>query len=147
VAVDDSRLAAAIRFVRARALGRLTVPEVVDHAGMSRRSLELGFRKTLGHSVIREITRLRIAHARQRLAATDMPLADIAAECGIEWGTSLSALFRKETGMTPGQYRRRQRSPADQTSQEPVEPADQPDASADQPDKQPDEQADDPDRP
>ena len=38
-----------------------------------------------------------------------MPLVEIAAECGLEWGTSLSALFRRETGMTPRQYRQIQR--------------------------------------
>jgi LacI family transcriptional regulator len=107
LAVDSPRLARAIRYVRAHATEGLRVSDVIDHAGMSRRGLELGFKRNLGRTVHAEIIRVQVEEARRLLAGSELPIADISARCGFAWGTTLSSVFRRETGMTPNQYRRR----------------------------------------
>jgi LacI family transcriptional regulator len=73
---------------------------------MSRRGLELGFKRCLGRTIHDEITRVRIDAARNLLAMTDLPIAEIALRCGFEWGSTLSSVFRRVTGTTPRTFRK-----------------------------------------
>ena len=45
--------------------------------------------------------------AKHLLHQTDMPLADIAARSGFSYPSKLSAVFKRATGTSPGQYRKR----------------------------------------
>ena len=47
----------------------------------------------------------RISSARELLAKIDLPIADIAGSCGYENPFAFSRAFRRETGMTPREYR------------------------------------------
>lgn len=105
-AVDNPELARAIRFIRTRALEPLTVEEVVSECGLSRRGLELAMRRSFGRTVQQEIRCVRVAEAKRLLSSTSLPIADIGPRCGFEWGTTLNAVFRRETGMTPRDYRK-----------------------------------------
>jgi transcriptional regulator GlxA family with amidase domain len=67
------------------------------------------FHAMLGVSVHEEISRVRIARAKALLGSSNLPLADVAVRCGLEWSTSLGKLFRKHVGVTPGEYRKRLR--------------------------------------
>jgi transcriptional regulator GlxA family with amidase domain len=64
-------------------------------------------RRNLGRTVQEEIKRIRVAEAKRLLSSTSLPIADIGPRCGFEWGTTLNAVFRRETGMTPRDYRKR----------------------------------------
>lgn len=52
------------------------------------------------------IRSFRIAKARQLLVSTEMPIAAIARECGFGNNTYFSRLFKRETGLSPSQYRK-----------------------------------------
>ena len=56
------------------------------------------------------VTKLRLEKARQLLTLTDMPIADIAMECGYEDNAYFCRQFRKNMNMTPGSYRMQSRS-------------------------------------
>lgn len=49
--------------------------------------------------------RKRIAFARQELARTRRSVGEIAAACGYENQGKFGEVFRRETGMTPLEYR------------------------------------------
>jgi LacI family transcriptional regulator len=104
---DQPGIARAIRHVRAHALEPLTVAQVARHAHVSRRTVELGFRRNLGRTVYQEITRVRMEHARELLAMTDLAIDDIAVRVGLEWASSLTVTFKKVVGLTPTAYRKR----------------------------------------
>lgn len=109
LAVDDPRLAAAVAHIRQNACADIRIDRVARQAGLSRRNLELLMKRHLGLSVLEEITRVRIQHAKELLGSSDLSLAEIAVRCGLKWANSLSKLFARHVGMPPGTYRKRAR--------------------------------------
>jgi AraC family transcriptional regulator len=66
----------------------------------------VAFRNSLGTSPHEFLIRRRIARAQQLMLSTDMPLCDIACECGLADQAHLSRLFRKVVGETPAAWRK-----------------------------------------
>ena len=52
------------------------------------------------------LTALRMAFARELLAEDEWSIAQIAERCGFVSESHFQSLFKRQTGMTPGQYRR-----------------------------------------
>ena len=57
----------------------------------------------------RWLTNQRIERARDLLATGNLPIAEIALDCGFADQSHLTTAFRKATGVTPGAYRREAR--------------------------------------
>jgi len=106
MAVRDPDVAAAMRFIRDNAHRALQVGDVIDAVAISRRSLERRFREHVGKSPQQEIQRVHIERARTLLAETDLAMPEIAENSGFKNADRLAAVFRRETGFTPSQYRR-----------------------------------------
>lgn len=64
-----------------------------------------GFRIALGMTPYRYVLEQRVAHARELLRTTGLPIADIAVECGFRTPSHLSAKFRARVGTSPSRYR------------------------------------------
>jgi len=95
VAVDDRRMAGVMRYLNEHALDPITVDDVLRAHPMARRSMERKFRQLFGCSVIEQIRRLRINHARMLLAETDAPVTGIAEQCGFSSYNYLNRIFKK----------------------------------------------------
>jgi LacI family transcriptional regulator len=106
LAIGGLRLRQGVQFIRAHACGPIGVDQVARHCGLPRRRLEQQMQKVLGCTVHQEITRVRIARAKQLLRGSNKPLVEIALECGLEWSSSLCKIFSREVGVSPGQYRK-----------------------------------------
>jgi len=63
------------------------------------------FKGSFGDSPMHYLIRTRIEHACQLLHMTDLPVQQIARQCGIENAYYFSRLFKKITGTTPSRYR------------------------------------------
>lgn len=63
------------------------------------------FIRLTGTSMHKYILRLRISEAKRLIANTDMPLNRIAEKSGFASDTYFSAYFKKETNLSPSQYR------------------------------------------
>jgi LacI family transcriptional regulator len=109
VAINDSNVAAALRFIRERACGGVQVEQVCRHVGISRRALERGFARFFQSTPHEQILQVRIRRVQELLAHTDEPLEAIAKKSGFARAAYLSVCFRRETGQTPGEYRRQVR--------------------------------------
>ncbi len=109
LAVGNATVTEALRFVREHVRDGIKPEDVLARVNVSRSYLEQHFKASLGRTIHQEITRSRIQLTREMLAATDLPLPDIAARCGYSDRTRLSSIFRRETGMTPKAYRRQAR--------------------------------------
>ena len=105
VAVDDDRLAAALRHIREHASEGIGVDDVARAAALSRSSLERGFRAALGRTPHDELVRVRLELARRLLAETDLKLAAVAQKSGFQHAQRLCERFKAKYGMTPGEYR------------------------------------------
>jgi len=109
LAIDDPNIAAAVRFIRDSACQGITASQVVERSSISRSMLERGFHKYVGRTPQAEIRHIQIERVKQLLAQTDLPMADIAERTGFEHPEYLSFAFKRETGRTPGQFRREAR--------------------------------------
>jgi LacI family transcriptional regulator len=113
LAVEDALVAQAIAFIRDNSQHNLTVDDVVHSVPLSRRALETRFKNAVNRTPHQEITRVRANAIRELLYVSDMTLSELAEILSFEHPEYLSVFFKKETGMTPKQYRdeaRRHRS-------------------------------------
>jgi LacI family transcriptional regulator len=108
-AIADADVAAALRFIRQNACSGIQVCDVVQAVAVSRSALESRFKTTIGRTMHAEIQRLQIERVRQLAASTNLPLKEIAATAGFAYVQYMTTLFRRQTGQTPGEYRRRAR--------------------------------------
>jgi LacI family transcriptional regulator len=99
----------AIRFMREHAYRGISVQDVLDHAKLSRRSLENHVRAVLGHAPHQELVRLRVERATHLLDSSSLSVLEIARRAGFSDGRQMSETFRRHLALTPSQYRRRQR--------------------------------------
>jgi transcriptional regulator GlxA family with amidase domain len=88
------------------------VAEIVARAGMPATTFIRHFKAATGYTPLAYIQALRIEEAKQLLETGDAPVEQIGAEVGYEDVGSFRRLFRRLTGITPGEYRRKFRMPA-----------------------------------
>jgi len=79
---------------------------VVAASNVPERTFKRRFKTATGSTLIDHVQNLRIEEAKQRLETTDTSFDDISAEVGYENPGFFRRLFKRRTGLTPGQYRR-----------------------------------------
>lgn len=109
LAVEDEHVAKALRYIRAHACDGMTVKDLLREVPLSRRSLEHRFRRLLKRTPKDEVRRLQVERAKSLLTGTDLKIARVSDEAGFHQPAYLSSVFRKLTGTTPAEYRRRAR--------------------------------------
>ncbi len=105
LAIDDDAVVRAVRFIQAQATRRIHVNDVLQEVPVSRRMLELQFRRYLGCSPAQHIRQVRLEKAKQLLIQTELPIVEIAVASGFANATRLGVAFRKLFGMNPRAYR------------------------------------------
>lgn len=65
------------------------------------------FRQEMGQTFSAYVRQVRTKHARELLSTTELPISDIADLCGFSDQSHLTLVFRREIGMTPGEFRKR----------------------------------------
>lgn len=107
IVVEDPQVAIALRYIRLHASMGLSVEDVASQVPLSRRTLERRIRESLDCSINELIIRHQLEQAKKLLAETDWSLMVIASRSGFRHGEYLSTLFKREMGITPGEYRRK----------------------------------------
>ncbi len=107
LALGDPILIRALSFLRQHAARALHVEQIAQHVGVSRRVLERRFMDYLRRSPADEIRRVHLERARKLLLGTDLPMARIAELSGFGSQAYFSELFRRHTGSTPVEYRKK----------------------------------------
>ncbi len=107
-----SNVSKAVEYIRNNFQSKLTNPGLAKAAGLSERQLNRKFHEAFGMTPYEFITRTRIQGASEALARSDAPIVQIAVEFGFCDQSAFTLQFRKHTGITPKQFRRRYHSPA-----------------------------------
>lgn len=107
LAVEDPHVVQALRFIREHACEPINVADVLRVVPVSRRVLEKRFLELLNHTPHAEIVAVRIQRVKQLLADTTLSQEEIALRSGFEHPEYLSVLFKRETGLSPREFRRR----------------------------------------
>lgn len=104
---ERAELAPAIRaYIYAHYADPLSINQLKTHFFCSRATLINAYRNRYGESINGCITRVRIEHAKERLAYSRSTIKEIASACGFSNQNYFSKVFLKETQKTPTQYRR-----------------------------------------
>lgn len=106
LALEDAELVFALRFIRDHACEGITVGRILKQLAISRATLERRFQRMLGRSPKAEIERVRLDRARRLLVETPYKLQQVAAMIGYRTAAQFALAFKRQTGQTPGQYRR-----------------------------------------
>jgi len=105
LAITDPQVSRTVRFIRDHACEGIKVGDLLRAVPVSRRILEARFKKLLGHSPHDEILRVQLQRVKQLLEETDLPLKVIADRAGFKHVEYLSAVFKRQIGHPPGEYR------------------------------------------
>jgi AraC family transcriptional regulator len=92
-------------YVEANLEASLTISELAEVAGLSEFHFARMFKATTGETPHAFVQRHRIGRACELLAATQLPLAEVALTCGFSSQSHFAEAFRKRTGVTPSAYR------------------------------------------
>ncbi|MEW6193571.1 MAG: DNA-binding transcriptional regulator [Bacteroidota bacterium] len=106
LAVNDTEVAKAIRFIKQNAKNKLLVNDVVKNTYLNRRSLELRFRKTIHRSIQQEIRHVRVEWISKLLLETDLPVSEITSLFNFTDVEHISRYFKKEKGMGLKEFRK-----------------------------------------
>jgi transcriptional regulator GlxA family with amidase domain len=87
----------------------LNIDSVARRAGMSRRNLCRAFHRHTGMTPSKFVEAARVDAAQRWLAQSDHSLDDVAQRCGFGSAETLRRTFRRCLGVTPSDYRQRER--------------------------------------
>ena len=79
-------------------------------ANISYFALSRNFKSAVGLNFSDYCNLLRIRFAEDMLISTDLPISDIAAEIGIDTPSCFSRLFKNANGISPQEFRSRNRT-------------------------------------
>ncbi|HVX63167.1 MAG TPA: AraC family transcriptional regulator [Pirellulales bacterium] len=98
-----------IDFMESHLAEPLAMDDLAREANCSRARLFQIFKDATGMTPNHYLQRLRIQRAQTALASTDEPVTSIALRCGFSTSQYFSNVFRKHFGLTPSDFRRRER--------------------------------------
>ncbi len=102
---EDIRLAQ--DFILKNACKGINVKDVMETQKVSRVTFERRFKEHTGQTPGAEIRRIRIEKAADLLKETRIAVSEVASRCGFDGSSRFSLFFRKRTGLSPSEYRRR----------------------------------------
>jgi len=109
IAVEDLHVGAAVHFIHDHPGEAFGVHEVVEATTISRRLLEIRFRRLLGCTLYDYICRKRMERAKQLLTAPErIKLHKVAKLSGFSSLDQMRLVFKRMIGMSPLEYRRKE---------------------------------------
>jgi len=105
-AVADPFLALVLRWMQENSHRPIQIIDVEQQFGVSRRMLEHRFHQHLESTPAHVLRRMRLQNVKRFLGDTSLPLARIATLTGFNHVEVLVRTFRRELGITPGEFRR-----------------------------------------
>jgi transcriptional regulator GlxA family with amidase domain len=103
----DAVVLAAQRWIADNYAVAAPVAEMVRRSGLTARTFKRRFKAATGETTISYVQRIRIERAKHALETGSAPIEEISWAVGYEDPASFRRLFKRLTGLTPGEYRRR----------------------------------------
>jgi len=97
----------ALAYVETNFKGNPTLEELAKKVGFSTAYFSRLFSKQMGMSYTEYLDKIKIKHVQILLTQTNKTIMEIAEETGYCHGNYLNTQFKKHFGMTPGQYRKK----------------------------------------
>lgn len=103
----DQRANRAIEYMKERLAENITIDDLAREAGISEFHFVRMFRERIGVTPAQYLHRLRMDRAHELLATSDMPISQVALQCGYTNHSAFSATVRTHTGVSPSVLRQR----------------------------------------
>ena len=107
--LSPASLKRSMDYMRSKVADDPSLEEIATSAGLSQFHFLRAFKTSTGRTPFQWLQDFRIELACGLLAATDMPLAQLALEVGFKNQSHFTNVFRRSTGTTPAQWRARTR--------------------------------------
>jgi len=101
----EKSVATAVRFIDENFASELRVNEIAKMVYLSPDHFTEVFSAVMGRTPRDYIRHVRVEHAKAGLQNSDIPITQLALECGLCDHAHLSQVFRAVVGMTPSKYR------------------------------------------
>lgn len=102
---QDPVVVAAVRFIEDRYGDPVTIDHLLEKVGVSRRNLENRMKRATGRTPYAALCRERVKRAKTMLTETRLTISQIARACGFDDQGNFGVMFKRETKLTPSQYR------------------------------------------
>lgn len=103
----DPAVRDALHLIRTRCGEGIGVGDVLDGISVSRRTLENRLKRVTGRTILAEIQQAQIDKATAMVVHSQQTMGQIARKCGFGRQEQFNRVFKRITGLTPGQYRQR----------------------------------------
>ena len=103
--VQNSKVLTIIELMEANLSEPLSLIDIADHVGLSRRQIERLFRQEMGRSPARYYLEIRLDRARHLLIQSSLPVVEVAVACGFVSASHFSKCYREIYGRSPQQER------------------------------------------
>ncbi len=104
--ISDQHIKNIMKFIDENYMNDISMDEIFELVPLSRRSVELRFKKATGVTIYQHLLSIRVEHLAYLLRTTDRPYVDLAYEVGFRDINNVSRTFRKYKDSTPLEYRR-----------------------------------------
>ena len=104
-ATTDKEVLSALQFIRQHLDKKLSVSDVLEQVPLSRRLLEVRFKKVIGQSIYQYISQQRIGRFSEMLLETNDSIQEIAYNLGEDDVKSICRRFKELKGCTPTEWR------------------------------------------
>ncbi|MDR0667591.1 MAG: DNA-binding transcriptional regulator [Prevotellaceae bacterium] len=106
-ATSDKHIAAALRYIHQHTDKEFKIESLCRAVSLSRRLLEIRFKREIGLPIYSYITNLRIERLAHRLVETQNPITEIIDDLCFSDYKNIARLFKKLKGCSPSQFRAR----------------------------------------
>ncbi len=103
-------LAPVVEYVLENFAEQISAEKLAEQIGLSVSQFNRRFKKLFGIAPMQFVLRARVNAARTLLSKEKASLGEIALECGFYDQGQFGRIFKRETGLTPGEYRKRYQS-------------------------------------
>lgn len=104
---NDGEVLKAQEFIENNSDKRFTIDEISSKFGIGRRTFERRFKKSTGNSVIEYVQRVKVEAIKKQLELGRKTINEIIFEIGYNDINAFRNVFKKYTGMSPVDYRRK----------------------------------------
>jgi transcriptional regulator GlxA family with amidase domain len=103
--VQNTKVLSIIELMEMNLSEPLSLIEIADHVGLSRRQIERLFQQEMGRSPARYYLEIRLDRARHLLIQSSLPVVEVAVACGFVSASHFSKCYRELYARSPQQER------------------------------------------
>lgn len=106
---NNSIVQSAVRYISDNFASELTLTQLARSFGLSESHFSRQFKMYTGFGVNEYISTVRVKNAEKMLVTTNLPVTQVAQNCGFNSSSYFAAVFKKIRGLSPGEVRKKRR--------------------------------------